>query len=162
MPDTPCVEELLTLDLLTLRAHTERAGDKLEEEPLRIRLNASLAVSETCTVRRGGALVAYAMLRPESATSWFVTGFNTHPAHRTSVVLFDLFVAFADVVRRHGIAELRSHVYKTNLLSMAFHRRLGFRVTRENAKGVEFFATMADVMASPAFEKTARRLANAA
>jgi hypothetical protein len=38
---------------------------------------------------------------------------------------------------------LRSNVYKTNRLSMAFHQKLGFKLTRENAKGVEFTAELA-------------------
>ena len=148
---TPAVEDLLALDLLTLREHTERAGDELNAAKHRASIEKSLEVSEVCVVRRNGALVAYAMLQPESSTCWFVTGFNTHPMHRTSPVLRELFSAFAALVQRLGIAELRSNVYKTNRLSMSFHQKLGFRITRENAKGVEFFASVAELAANPSY-----------
>lgn len=157
MPD---IEELLALDLLTLREHTERAGDALDREVHAAQLRQSLQISQVCVVRREGALVAYAMLSPESqsAGGWFVRAFNTHPRHRTSAVMRELFEAMAELVARLGITELRSHVYKTNRLSMAFHRKLGFRITRENAKGVEFLASVAELAAAPSIERTARRL----
>lgn len=153
----PTIEEFLALDMLTLREHTERAGDELNEERHRASLEKSLEVSQICAVRRGGALVAYAMLQPESPTCWFVTGLNTHPLHRTSVVMLELFAGLAALVQRLSIIEIRSNVYKTNHLSMSFHTRLGFRITRENAKGVEFFASVADVMASPLVAWTINR-----
>lgn len=104
--------------------------------------------------------MAYAMLSPEaeSAGSWFVRAFNTHPQHRTSAVMLELFQAFAVLVKRLGITELRSHVYKTNQLSMSFHHKLGFRITKENAKGVEFFASVAEMAANLSIERTAKRL----
>jgi L-amino acid N-acyltransferase YncA len=141
----PQVDEILALDLLTLRAHTELAGDVFDPHKQRIAIEKSLAVSEVVAVRREGALVAYAMLQPREAGCWFVTGFNTHPSHRTAPVFRDLFAQLADVVHRRAITSLRSNVYKTNHRSMAFHRRLGFKVTRENAKGVEFSASLEEL-----------------
>jgi ribosomal protein S18 acetylase RimI-like enzyme len=156
---TPTLDELLALDLLTLREHTERAGDRIDPEAHAQRLRDSLQVSQLCAVRRGGALVAYAMLNPLEGASWFVRAFNTHPGHRNGPVMRDLLREFARVIRREGIADLRSHVYKTNRLSMAFHRKLGFRVTKENDKGVEFYATVANLAASGAIARTAASLA---
>jgi ribosomal protein S18 acetylase RimI-like enzyme len=138
MPD---IDELLALDLLTLREHTERAGDRLDAGTHRALLARTLAQSETIVVRRGGALAAYAMLSPQADDCWFVSGFNTHPAHRDASVMRELFAGLSSLARRRAVAALRSHVYKTNRLSLAFHRRLGFRVTRENAKAIEFTAT---------------------
>jgi hypothetical protein len=156
----PTVEELLALDLLTLRDHTERAGDTIDPELHAAQLRHSLEISELCAVRRGGELVAYAMLNPEpdSGGGWFVRAFNTHPSHRSSAVMLELLAAFAALIRRLGITALRSNVYKTNRLSMAFHRKLGFQVTRETAKGVEFVASVAQVLANASIERTARRL----
>lgn len=152
----PTLEELLCLDLLTLREHTELAGDRIDPETQAAQIRESLKISKVCAVRRGDALVAYAMLSPmEPASSWFVRAFNTHPAHRTAPVLRELFSAIAEVVKREGVADLRSHVYKTNRLSMAFHRKLGFQVTKENAKGVEFFATIAQLSAGRYVASTA-------
>lgn len=156
----PTIEELLALDLLTLREHTELAGDTIDAESHAIQLRHALQISQLCAVRREGQLVAYAMLSPESGVSgsWFVRAFSTHPLHRTSAVMLELMQAFAELVKRLGITELRSHVYKTNLLSMVFHRKLGFRVTKENTKGVEFFALVEDLATNPAIERTARKL----
>ena len=155
----PTVEEIVALDLLTLREHTELAGDELNPEKHRAFVEKSFNGSEFCAVRRNGSLVAYAMLQPESSTCWFVTGFNTHPMHRTASVLRELFLAFAALVQRLAITEFRSNVYKTNRLSMSFHRKLGFRVTRENDKGVEFFASVAELAANPSLHRTRLRRA---
>jgi len=142
----PELDELVALDLLTLREHTERAGDVLDEATQRRALARSLETAEVVTVRRADALVAYAMLRPQDGSLWFVLGFNTHPAHRDASVFRDLFAQIAALAERHAITALRSNVYRTNRLSMAFHRRLGFRVTREAEKGVEFTASLDELM----------------
>jgi L-amino acid N-acyltransferase YncA len=101
--------------------------------------------------------VAYAMLNQISGASWFVRGFNTHPEYRSAPVMRELLQQVSELARQEGIAELRSNVYKTNRLSMAFHRRLGFRVTKENAKGVEFFATVEELASNPSIERTSYR-----
>jgi len=150
----PTVEELLSLDLLTLREHTERAGDRIDPETHAARIRESLEISRLCSVRRDGILVAYAMLNQVSGSSWFVRGFNTHPEHRSASVFKGLFQQLVAIARNEGISELRSHVYKTNRLSMAFHRRLGFRVTKENEKGVEFFAMAEELASNPSIERT--------
>jgi GNAT superfamily N-acetyltransferase len=148
------LDELLALDLLTLREHTQLAGDQIDPAAHAVRLRESMRISRVCAVRRGGCLVAYAMLSPLSGAAWFVRAFNTHPDHRTAPVIRELLQGFARVVRDEGIAELRSHVYKTNRLSMAFHRKLGFRVTKENDKGVEFVTTVADLMGHSALARS--------
>jgi L-amino acid N-acyltransferase YncA len=138
----PSLDELLALDLLTLRTHTERAGDVFQVDQQRERLQRSLNDSEVCSVRRQGELVAYAMLRPESNACWFVGAFSTHPLHRTSTVVSELLAKVVSLARKRGISELKSHVYKTNRLSIAFHRKLGFHIARENEKAIEFFASI--------------------
>jgi L-amino acid N-acyltransferase YncA len=143
----PQVHEILELDLLTLREHTERAGDVLDPERLRKSIENLLPLSEVAVVRREGILVAYAMLQPQEGGRWFVTGFNTHPSHRNAPTFKSLFGQLMEIAVRSGITSLRSNVYKTNRLSMAFHSRLGFKVTNENAKGVEFTATIEDLLA---------------
>jgi GNAT superfamily N-acetyltransferase len=150
----PTIQELLDLDLLTLREHTERAGDQINPEVHAVRLRESLDLSQTCSVRRNGRLVAYAMLSQVSGSSWFVRAFNTHPEHRSAPVIKELLQQVSDLALREGIFELRSHVYKTNRLSMAFHRRLGFRITKENEKGVEFYATVNELASNPVVART--------
>lgn len=145
------LQEVLDLDLLTLQAHTEQAGDRLDAARWRETLAQSLAVSEVAVVRRGGVLVGYAMMQPRAEPGlWFVTGFNTHPAHRHGVVVRALLQQLLAIAHRRGIVTLQSHVYKTNRLSMAFHARLGFAITRENDKGVEFTASVAELVAAAA------------
>jgi ribosomal protein S18 acetylase RimI-like enzyme len=151
------VDDVLELDVLTLRDHTERAGDAFDIEQHRARLQRSLEICTVCTVRRVGELVAYAMLRPESERCWIVCGFNTHPLHRTYAVVSELLVKVAGLAREAGIAELRSHVYKTNRLSIAFHRKLGFRVTQENEKAVEFLASLSTLGEHRAIRRAAGR-----
>lgn len=145
------LEDILALDLLTLREHTELAGDVFDAATQRRQLERSLALAELVAARRDGTLVAYALLRPQEDGRWFVLGFNTHPDHRNGGVFRELFAQIATLARRRSITSLRSNVYRTNRLSMAFHRRLGFAVTRENDKGVEFTADLAALTAaSPA------------
>ncbi|WP_186267668.1 GNAT family N-acetyltransferase [Burkholderia gladioli] len=141
-PLPPSVEELLAFDTLTLREHTEQAGDAFDPDAQRERLRQALAAYEIRSVRRDGELVAYAMLRPESARCWFVGAFGIHPRHRGYGVLGELLAKLAELAGARGIREFRSHVYRTNRLSIAFHRKLGFRITRENDKGFEFVVTL--------------------
>jgi len=148
------IDEVLALDLLTLREHTELAGDVLDAQMHRQSIQASMKVSEIAAVRRNGALVAYAMLQPRENGCWFVTGFNTHPDHRSAPTFRELFEQISTIARLHAITSLKSNVYKTNRLSMAFHKRLGFKVTKENVKGVEFHATLVDLKANRSVERT--------
>jgi ribosomal protein S18 acetylase RimI-like enzyme len=144
----PKVHEIVELDMLTLREHTEKAGDVIDPESQRDLVEVSLPLSEVASVRRDGKLVAYAMLQPKKDGLWFVTGFNTHPAHRNAPVFKSLFAQISDIASRRNITTLQSNVYRTNRLSLAFHTRLGFHVTREGNKGVEFTATVAELLAN--------------
>lgn len=151
----PSVDELLALDSLTLRAHTEEAGDAFDIDEHRVNLQKALRVNEVCSVRREGRLVAYAMLRPDVEACWFVGAFGTHPSYRTYGVISELLAKIAAPANERGIGEFRSHVYRTNRLSVAFHRKLGFQVTRENDKGFEFFITVDELIAKPAARRAA-------
>jgi ribosomal protein S18 acetylase RimI-like enzyme len=130
----PSVDELLALDALTLREHTERAGDVFDIGEHQVKLQKSLQVNEVCSVRREGKLVAYAMLRQDLGARWFVGAFGTHPLHRTYAVMTELLTKIATVANERGISELKGHVYKTNRLSVAFHRKLGFQVSPEDIR----------------------------
>jgi hypothetical protein len=44
-------------------------------------------------------------------------------------------------------------VYKTNRLSVSFHRKLGFDVVRENDKAFEFFAELDKLARRPAIRR---------
>ena len=152
----PSVEELLALDAITLREHTELPGDVFDVEQHRERLQKALKNSEICSAWRESQLVAYAMLRPESEVCWFVGAFCTHPQYRTPAVLSELIAKIARLASARGIVELKSHVYKTNRLSIAFHRKLGFWITQENEKAVEFFVSVSDLSGRPAVRRATR------
>ncbi len=141
--------EILALDLLTLREHTERAGDTLDPEKLLESIENSFSVSEFAAVRRHGALVAYARLQPQQLHGhWFIAGFNTHPNHRNSPVFKSLLAQIIQITSRREISVLQSHVYKTNIASLAFHSRLGFKITRESEKAVEFTAKVSNILSN--------------
>ncbi|MCY0386733.1 hypothetical protein OVY01_05675 [Robbsia sp. Bb-Pol-6] len=110
------LQEIVALDLLTLRAHTERAGDILDADLHPVRVRGMLERCKVCLVRKATILVAYAALAPESQTCWFVQAFNTHPSHRTPAVLSALLArspsrptgkasshAAEETVRRQGM-----------------------------------------------------------
>lgn len=152
------IDEFLELDRLTLEDEVGSDGEVVSEDWLRKRLEEALLTSQVCTVRRNDMLVAYAMLHPQTESRWFVTCFNTHPSYRTAPVLLDLFSAFSALVRRHGIMELRSNVYRTNCQSLAFHKKLGFRVTKENALAVELSSIVEDMISASSFARIFRKL----
>jgi GNAT superfamily N-acetyltransferase len=143
------VEEYLEVDLLALRAHTEEAGDRFDEVQHRIRLTNSLAISEVCEVRRDGGVLAYVMLQPKGDGLWFVTAFNVHPGYRTPGVFRALGSDVIAKIQRLGVLRLQSNVYRTNKRSMEFHRRLGFAITKKNAKAVEFTASASAILSNP-------------
>lgn len=54
----------------------------------------------------------------------------------------ELFRLIAEHLSRVGAKTLVSNVYKVNDLSVAFHTKLGFKVTREAPEGYEYTLTM--------------------
>lgn len=137
------VGELVALDLLTLRAHTERAGDRLDPEAYRLRLIESLPVSRLCLVRRAGCVVAYGMFTQTAPASWLITAFSVHPGHRSVGVMRELLAGMASLIEVLALDEIRSHVYKTNHASIRLHKALGFAVQQENDKAYEFLVPVA-------------------
>ena len=123
------------MDLLTLTAHTVAAGDDFTEASHRAALAGVLPKSEVIKIYRHGRLAGYAYLWPKGGGLWHVGGFAVHPDFRTGRVLRGLLGKVEALAKAKGIAELQSHVYKTNPRSLTLHRRLGFVVIDENEKG---------------------------
>lgn len=140
--DERLVQDIVALDLVTLREHTQQAGDAMDATQQAHQVRAALQTHQLCAVRRADALVAYAMLRPANVDTWFVSGFCLAPEHRNATVLRELLTQVVTVLQSSAARELRSHVYKTNRASLAFHHRLGFTMGQENSKAVEFVATL--------------------
>lgn len=133
------LDELLALDLLTLRQHTEAAGDAFEPVAQRQQLAASLADSLLLQVRGSdGSLHGYALLRQQSATHWFVGMLNVHPAQRHRRLFLALLQQLAALPGLMEDSILQSHVYRTNAASLQFHQKLGFTLDQQSDKAVAF------------------------
>jgi RimJ/RimL family protein N-acetyltransferase len=143
------IDEMLTLDLLTLTDHTIAAGDVFDATTHRKALSSALEKSEIFHVRRNGALVAYCYVWPKSETLWFIGGFTLHPQFRNSVVMTELLSQLSVFLLKTKATHLQSNVYRTNRLSITFHKKLGFSITRENEKGLEFTAQIETLMQKP-------------
>lgn len=138
--------ELAELDLLTLTQHTEAAGDTISLAQRMVQLTASQQAGHPFVlVRREDRVVAYANYSPHESLCWFVLMLNIHPAWRTPAVLGELLRDSRALFAERGVERLVSHVYRTNAASVRFHRRLGFTVARENARGFEFHVRVADL-----------------
>lgn len=138
------MNEYMELDNLTLRTHTERAGGRLDLELLEKSRGDARKIDCFFEERVHDKLAAYATISEKDTGIWFVLMFNTHPAFRTKNVFFSLFKKILDRVNQSGGKCLQSNVYKENELSVRFHERLGFRVTKENDIGVEFTLDLTD------------------
>jgi len=137
------MEEILALDMQTLRAHTLAAGQVFDEVSHRAALKRVLPKSKVVKVFRKERLAGYVYLWPKGDGLWFVGGFAVHPGFRFGNVLRALLRAVEGLVISENIRELQSHVYKTNARSLALHRRLGYEVVDENEKGYAFSLKLA-------------------
>lgn len=147
--DETLIAELLALDLLTLRAHTEQAGDAFDADAQAACLRESMLSAELCQVRRDGRLVAYALIGEQGPGRGFVRGFCIHPQHRNAAVMAELLRQLLTCCVAYAWSELHSHVYKTNQASLDFHQRLGFATVAENAKAFAFKAHIDQLAEQP-------------
>ena len=138
------MEEILALDMLTLRVHTLAVGGEFTPESHRTALAAVLPKSKIVKIHRGAVLAGYTYLWPKGGGLWFVGGFGIHPDFRFGRVIAQLLAELKALVEQEAITELQSHVYKTNQHSIALHRRLGFQLIQENQKGFAFSLKLAD------------------
>lgn len=136
------MEEILALDLLTLKAHTVAAGDRFTAKGHRAALCGALAKSHVVKIYRGERLAGYTYLWPKAAGVWFVGGFAVHPDFRFGRVILELLRRIESHARVQGITTLESHAHKTNRRSLGLHKRLGFVPMQENAKGIAFALTL--------------------
>ncbi|MBV8658582.1 MAG: GNAT family N-acetyltransferase [Burkholderiales bacterium] len=143
------LDEIVALDALTLADHTIAATGEFDLAVHRASLAARLAgETELIAIRREAQLVAYALYGqlPDAAPGdFFVFMLNTHPAHRNAATFRQLWQASFPAFERLGVHQLVSHVYRTNRLSIAMHERLGFSRRKENDRGIEFVATLAEL-----------------
>ncbi|MCX4028491.1 GNAT family N-acetyltransferase [Endozoicomonas sp. SM1973] len=132
------MREYIDLTLLTLEGISSAAGRPIDEqvylESLEIAMNNGLLFE----VRRNGILLSYATLKDIGSGTWFILIFITHPNHRTKQVFGELFSQISTHLESVKARKLVSNVLRVNRLSLAFHRKLGFTVTRKADIGFEF------------------------
>ena len=131
------MEEYLELDLLTLEEISIAAGQPID--PVIYLESLKQAKKENCLfeVRSDDQLNAYATLRDLGDGKWFVLMFVTHPEKRNRYTFTVLFGRVIEHLENVGATSLVSNVFKVNELSVAFHMKLGFLVTREAPRGYE-------------------------
>nr|WP_321460102.1 GNAT family N-acetyltransferase [uncultured Vibrio sp.] len=138
------MNEYLELDLLTLKSISEDAGRPIDEFAYLSSLESAASDGLLFECRNESMLRGYFTLRELSPTRWFVPMFVVHPEHRNRAVFMSLFTQLARFVNSNNVEILVSNVLRNNRLSINFHQRLGFEVTRENDLGYEFQLKLTD------------------
>lgn len=143
--DIALIDEVLEIELLTLRNHRLKGSPPLDPVEHRSALATLFEKSSCITVRRNEVLAAYGYLWLIDDDMWFVGGLAVHPELRSISVFRELTASLLSLISDKGITTLRSNVYKANLPSITLHQHLGFKVTRENEFGLEFTLKVAEL-----------------
>lgn len=148
---------IVDLDIALLKDHTEAAGDHFDRDSHRQALKERFESAEITTVWRDDRLIAYSFIWPKD-DCWFVGGFAIHPEHRNAAIMGELMVQLLAHTKAGPARRVESNVYKTNQLSMDFHRKLGFEIIRENEKGVAFSQTIDVLKQHPIVRRAIKRV----
>ena len=138
------MNEYLALIFLTLEKLSEQAGKPLDKNIYLNSLLAAKASGHLFEYRINDKLLGFATLKKLDDEQWFISLFVTHPEHRTKKLFRSLFAQVVLYLQKCNAKVLVSNVYKTNKSSVAFHRRIGFKQTRENEVGYEFTLQLTD------------------
>ena len=95
-------------------------------------------------VKRDSKLAAFVTLKALKNKEWFVLLFVTDQNHRTAGVFREMFRRISEFLADKGGTILKSNVFRQNTDSINFHKKLGFKITRENEKGFEFTLVIDD------------------
>ncbi|GAB6263503.1 GNAT family N-acetyltransferase [Photobacterium sp. R1] len=136
------MNEYLKLDLLTLAQLSQDAGKPIDEALYLKSLHKADQDELLFECRKQGLLQGYFTLRKLDESTWFIPMFVVHPKHRNKVVLTSLFTQLARFIKKNSVQKIVSNVFRNNTLSVNFHQRLGFVITRENELGYEFQLTI--------------------
>ena len=138
------MQEYLQLDLLTLEQISAQAGRPIEPHVYLRTVEEAKARGHMFECRCNGRLLGYCTVKPLDPGYWFVLMFNTHPQHRSRRVFASLMAQLKKFLQQHQAHTLVSHVFKINHLSVAFHHKMGFKITRGNEHGYEFTLKLDD------------------
>ncbi|HET8903136.1 MAG TPA: GNAT family N-acetyltransferase [Saccharospirillum sp.] len=123
---------------MTLKDISIEAGMPIEDEVYLNSLEEARASNCLFDVRRHGALQAYSTLKYVGEGKWHVLMFVTQPEQRNKDTFTELFGKIILHLDKVNAKTLVSNVFKVNRLSVAFHKKLGFKITREAPHGYEF------------------------
>lgn len=154
--DTALLDAIVDLDMALLKDHTEAAGDPFARDSHRRALDARLHSANIIDIWRADELIAYSFIWPKQ-DRWFVGGFAIRPDHRNAAIMGEMLFRLLACTKTSPQVHVESHVYKTNQLSMDFHRKLGFEIIRENEKGVAFVHRIDVLRQHPIVQRAAKR-----
>ncbi|EXB48104.1 GNAT family N-acetyltransferase [Acinetobacter sp. 1000160] len=132
------MEEHLELTLMTLKMLSEQAGKPIDQSAYLASLIRASAQGYLFEYRNNQQLLGYFTVEYMEQQRWFIPIFVVHPKYRTRKVFASLLSQFIQFIEAKQATTLISHTLKNNVLSIKFHKRLGFKVIRENQIAFEF------------------------
>lgn len=132
------MEEYLELDVMTLESISKEAGFPIDRDVYLASHAQSMEQGLLVDYRRHNKLIGYTTLSDLGDGSWFVPMFVVHPDYRSKAAFLALFRGIVNILKDRDSRVLVSNVLRLNELSVQFHKRLGFEITRENHLGYEF------------------------
>ena len=132
------MEEYLELTLMTLNTLSEQAGKPINRSAYLASLMQASTQGYLFEYRNHQQLLGYFTVEHMQQQRWFIPILVVHPKHRTRKVFASLLVQFIQFIEAKQATTIISHAFKSNTLSIKFHKRLGFKVIRENQIAFEF------------------------
>ncbi|MGI0117886.1 GNAT family N-acetyltransferase [Zooshikella sp. RANM57] len=139
------MKEYLDLTELTLNGISIEAGRPIDGKVYLDSLVNAKELGCLFDVYSNKKLLAYATLKDLGEGKWFVLMFVIHPRYRHKRVFLELFYKIIKHLISVKAKILVSNVFKVNKLSVAFHKKLGFKVTREADIGYEYTLALDDL-----------------
>ncbi|MBU2713524.1 GNAT family N-acetyltransferase [Zooshikella harenae] len=132
------MKEYLDLTKLTLNSISIEAGRPIDDKVYLGSLGSAKKTDCLFDVYNNKKLLAYATLKDLGEGRWFVLMFVIHPSCRHKKVFIELFYKIIKHLISVKAKILVSNVFKVNKRSVVFHKKLGFKVTREADIGYEY------------------------
>ncbi|EPG41532.1 GNAT family N-acetyltransferase [Acinetobacter colistiniresistens] len=132
------MEEYLELTLMTLKNLSEHAGKPIDHASYLASLISASNQGYVFEYRKNQQLLGYFTVEHMEQQRWFIPILVVHPKHRTRKVFASLLSQFIQFIEAKQATTIISHAFKSNTLSIKFHKQLGFKVIRENQIAFEF------------------------
>ncbi|MCH7314083.1 GNAT family N-acetyltransferase [Acinetobacter sp. ANC 3882] len=132
------MKEYLELTLMTLQTLSDQAAKPIDQTAYLASLMTAANQGYLFEYRNNQQLLGYFTVENMENQKWFVPILVIHPNHRTKSVFTALLEQFIQFIEARQVLTLVSHALKNNVLSVNFHKRLGFKIIRENQAAFEF------------------------